>query len=56
MNIAKHEVKVLTAGICAFIVGIGAARFAFTALLPAMLADFLTVEKAGILSFFNYAG
>ncbi|MDA3043915.1 MULTISPECIES: YbfB/YjiJ family MFS transporter [unclassified Campylobacter] len=51
-----NDIKILLAGICAFIVAIGTARFAFTALLPPMLGDFLSVERAGILAFANYTG
>lgn len=47
---------ILTAGIFALIIGVGAARFAFTALLPAMLADTLSLTFSGVLASLNYVG
>lgn len=48
--------SILLAGILAIIVGIGAARFAFTSLLPFMLEDFLSLTYVGILASANFAG
>ena len=47
---------ILLAGILAIIVGIGAARFAFTSLLPFMLEDFLTLSQAGVMASLNFSG
>jgi len=47
---------IILAGIIALIVGIGIARFSFTAQLPSMLEDFLSVKFAGILASINYVG
>ena len=48
--------NILFAGVLSIIIGMGVARFAFTSLLPSMLDDFLTVEYAGLLASFNFAG
>jgi predicted MFS family arabinose efflux permease len=48
--------NILLAGMIAIIVGIGVARFAFTALLPSMLNDFLSITNAGLFASFNYVG
>ena len=48
--------NILLAGIISLFVGVGAARFAFTTLLPPMLEDFLSVTDAGLYASVNYAG
>ena len=48
--------NILLAGVLSIIISIGIARFSFTSLLPSMLNDFLTVENAGLLASFNFAG
>lgn len=52
----NHPWAILLAGILALIVGVGAARFAFTALLPAMLESTLTLRLSGVLASVNYVG
>ena len=52
----NHPLAILLAGILALIVGVGAARFAFTALLPAMLESTLSLPFAGLLASVNYLG
>ena len=52
----NNNVAILLAGILALVVGVGVARFSFTALLPFMLEDFLTITYAGILASINYMG
>jgi predicted MFS family arabinose efflux permease len=52
----NKNASILLAGICALVVGVGAARFAFTALLPAMLADSLSLTFSGVLASSNYVG
>lgn len=52
----NHPIAILLAGILALIVGVGAARFAFTALLPAMLDSSLSLRFSGILASLNYVG
>jgi len=47
---------ILVAGILALVVGVGVARFVFTSLLPAMLADSIDIAFAGILASINYLG
>ncbi|GHE86468.1 YbfB/YjiJ family MFS transporter [Thalassotalea profundi] len=47
---------ILLAGILALVVGVGVARFVFTSLLPAMLADSISITFAGILASINYVG
>lgn len=47
---------ILLAGILALVVGVGVARFVFTSLLPAMLADSISIGFAGILASLNYVG
>lgn len=54
-NIAR--IKVITAGICALILTVGIARFAYTPFLPLMLAQTdLTTFAGGWLATFNYLG
>ncbi|EAR09114.1 YbfB/YjiJ family MFS transporter [Reinekea blandensis] len=52
----NHPIAILLAGILALIVGVGAARFAFTALLPAMLENTLSLRFSGVLASLNYVG
>lgn len=52
----NNNAAILLAGICALIVGVGVARFAFTSLLPAMLDDYLNISFAGLLASVNYLG
>lgn len=52
----NNNTAILLAGILAMVVGLGAARFAFTSLLPFMLEDFLSLSYAGILASFNFVG
>ncbi len=52
----NSNAAIILAGILSLIIGIGVARFSFTAQLPAMLNDFLTVKFAGILASVNYIG
>lgn len=52
----NHPLAILLAGILALIVGVGAARFAFTALLPAMLESTLSLRFSGVLASLNYVG
>ena len=52
----NNNTAILLAGILAIVVGIGAARFAFTSLLPYMLEDFLSLSYAGVLASLNFAG
>ena len=52
----ESNAAILIAGICALVVGVGVARFVFTSLLPAMLADSLTISYAGVLASVNYLG
>ena len=47
---------ILLAGILALVVGVGVARFVFTSLLPAMLADSISISFAGVLASLNYVG
>ena len=47
---------ILLAGILALVVGVGVARFVFTSLLPAMLADSINIAFAGVLASINYLG
>lgn len=47
---------ILLAGIFALVVGVGVARFVFTSLLPAMLADTISIAYAGVLASINYLG
>lgn len=53
---APKAPAILFAGICALIVGVGAARFAFTSLLPSMLEDSLSLTFSGVLASVNYVG
>jgi len=48
--------RTIAAGMSALIIAVGVARFAFTAMLPEMMADFLNVQSTGILTALNYAG
>ncbi len=48
--------NILLAGILSIVIGMGAARFAFTSLLPSMLDDFLSIQSAGLLASVNFAG
>lgn len=50
------NIAIIIAGMCAVIIGLGVARFAFTSLLPSMLSDYLTITFAGILASLNFAG
>jgi len=52
----NNNKAILLAGILAIVVGVGAARFAFTSLLPFMLEDFLSLTYAGVLASFNFVG
>ncbi|MBU2865304.1 YbfB/YjiJ family MFS transporter [Reinekea forsetii] len=52
----NSNAAILLAGIFALIVGVGAARFAFTSLLPSMLTDTLTLTFSGVLASVNYLG
>ncbi|MBU0721763.1 YbfB/YjiJ family MFS transporter [bacterium] len=52
----NNNTAILFAGILAIVVGVGAARFAFTSLLPFMLEDFLSLTYAGVLASFNFVG
>lgn len=47
---------IILAGISTLILGMGIARFSFTALLPSMLSNFLDVSMTGILASMNYLG
>lgn len=46
----------MLAGIFSIIIGMGVARFAFTSLLPPMLADYLSLTQVGVLASLNFAG
>lgn len=52
----NRNAQVLLAGILSLVIGVGAARFAFTSLLPVMLDDGLGVDVAGFLAAINYVG
>lgn len=52
----NRNAQVLLAGILSLVIGVGAARFAFTSLLPVMLEDGLSVDMAGFLAAINYVG
>ncbi len=52
-----HPWQVIGAGICALVLTVGLARFAYTPLLPVMRADAgLTAAQGGWLATFNYLG
>ncbi len=51
-----RNTAVLLAGIFSLVIGVGVARFAFTSLLPPMLADGLDLTFAGILASVNFVG
>ena len=51
-----NNAAILLAGIIGLIVGVGAARFAFTSLLPFMLEDYLSITSAGLMASFNFVG
>ncbi|MGC8805984.1 MAG: YbfB/YjiJ family MFS transporter [Thiomonas sp.] len=54
---AAQRLRVLFAGICALILTVGLARFAYTPMLPVMHSQAgLTAVAAGWLATFNYAG
>jgi predicted MFS family arabinose efflux permease len=53
----RHAWQVITAGICALVLTVGLARFAYTPLLPVMRLDAgLTAAGGGWLATFNYLG
>ncbi|OFS96170.1 MFS transporter [Stenotrophomonas sp. HMSC10F06] len=53
----RHAWQVITAGICALVLTVGLARFAYTPLLPVMRLDAgLTAAAGGWLATFNYLG
>ena len=53
----RHAWQVITAGICALVLTVGLARFAYTPLLPVMRIDAgLTAAGGGWLATFNYLG
>jgi predicted MFS family arabinose efflux permease len=52
----QNNVSILLAGILALVVGVGAARFAFTSLLPPMLESTLSLSFSGVLASVNYLG
>ncbi len=53
----RHAWQVITAGICALVLTVGMARFAYTPLLPVMRLDAgLTAAGGGWLATFNYLG
>lgn len=54
---ARKPWQVIAAGICALVLTVGLARFAYTPLLPLMLADAgLSAAQGGWLATFNYLG
>jgi MFS family permease len=54
---ALHPWQVISAGICALVLTVGLARFAYTPLLPLMRMDAgLSAAQGGWLATFNYAG
>jgi predicted MFS family arabinose efflux permease len=56
-NDHNKRLKVITAGICALILSVGIARFAYTPFLPLMLSQTdLTTFEGGWLATFNYIG
>ncbi|PIF04827.1 MAG: MFS transporter [Arcobacter sp.] len=52
----NSNLLIILAGIASLIIGMGVARFAFTALLPFMLEEHLSVKLAGFLASTNYIG
>ncbi|MER2177353.1 MAG: YbfB/YjiJ family MFS transporter, partial [Stenotrophomonas maltophilia] len=53
----RHAWQVIAAGICALVLTVGLARFAYTPLLPVMRADAgLSAAGGGWLATFNYLG
>ena len=56
LNSSDRNTTILIAGILSLVIGVGAARFAFTSLLPAMLDDWLDLRLAGLLASINFIG
>ena len=55
--VTTSRVRVIVAGICALILSVGLARFAYTPMLPVMQAEAgLTAVAGGWLATFNYVG